>query len=80
MERVPPIFQRIVGELLASKEQPIMQRSVKEYLWGYEDPLLHILKSEFPDIVSDDQVSVFYASVILYIYIFILQLNRVRFL
>ncbi|CAF4337870.1 unnamed protein product, partial [Adineta steineri] len=40
-----------------------MQRTVKEYLWGYEDPILNILKKQLPQLVSNDQVSVF-ASVV----------------
>jgi len=69
-ENVSGIVRRIVGELLSVQEQPLMQRTVKEYLWGYHDPLLKFLKREFPDIVSDDEVSAFYASVI-----FFYQLN-----
>lgn len=70
-EHVPTIFRRIVGELLSAQEKPLMQHTVKEFLWGYHDPLLGMLKSEFPDIIHDDQVSVFEASVILYIIILI---------
>ncbi|CAF1499933.1 unnamed protein product [Rotaria magnacalcarata] len=63
MEHVPSIFRRIVGELLSVQEKPIMQHTVQELLWGYTDPLLRILKTEFPDIISDDRVSIFDASV-----------------
>ncbi len=65
-EHVDPIFRRIVGEFLAIQEKPYMQRTVKEFLWGYQDPLLKLLKEVFPKIVANDEVSVFYASVILY--------------
>ncbi len=65
-ENVSSIVRRIVGGLLSAKEKPLMQRTVKEYLWGYHDPLLKLLKSEFPDIVTDDVVSAFYASVIFF--------------
>jgi hypothetical protein len=68
MEQAPSIFRRMVGELLAVQEKPLMYRTVKEYLWGYQDPLLHMLKKDFPDIVTSDQVSAFSASVILYSY------------
>ena len=63
MENVPSIFRRMVGELLSVQEKPVMQHSVKEFLWGYQDPLLHTLRKEFPEIVTTDQVSAFYASV-----------------
>jgi hypothetical protein len=64
MELVPDIFRRIVLDLLHSQEQPIKHLTVKEFLWGYQDPLLRTLHKEFPNIVPDDQVSVFNASVI----------------
>ncbi|UJR36346.1 hypothetical protein I4U23_029073 [Adineta vaga] len=63
LEHIPSIFRRMVGELLDAQEKPFMQHTVKDFLWGYQDPLLHILKKEFPDIVTSDQVSAFYASV-----------------
>ena len=63
MEHTPNIVRRIIGELLSIQEQPIMQRSVKEYLWGYQDPLLHILKRELPELVTDDQVSAYNVAV-----------------
>jgi len=69
-EHVDPIFRRIVGELLSIQEKPYMQRTVKEFLWGYQDPLLKLLKGIFPKLISNDEVSVYYASVILYIYIY----------
>ena len=40
-----------------------MQRTVKEYLWGYEDPLLSNLKKLLPNLVPDDQISVFASAV-----------------
>jgi hypothetical protein len=46
-------------------EKPLMQRTVKEFLWGYQDPLLHKLKEKLPELVSDDQVSAYNASVII---------------
>ncbi len=42
-----------------------MQRTVKEYLWGYQDPILGILKNRLPQLVSNDQISVFGSKVIL---------------
>jgi hypothetical protein len=63
MEGVPGIFRRIAGELLSIEEKPIMRHTVKDYLWGYTDPLLQKLQSQFPDIISSDQVSAFNASV-----------------
>ncbi|CAF2399961.1 unnamed protein product [Rotaria sp. Silwood2] len=63
MEDVPRTFRRIVGDLLSAQEKPIMKRSVKEYIWGYQDPLLHMLKSEFPSIITDDEVSAYYLAI-----------------
>ena len=54
-----------------------MQRTVKEFLWGYEDSILKFIEKEFPDFVSNDQVSVYYASVILHINIFSLLSSKV---
>ncbi|CAF1007395.1 unnamed protein product [Adineta steineri] len=62
-EHVPNIVRRMIGDLLNSQEKPIMQLSVKDYLWGYDDPLLKILHHEFPELVTDDKVSAFNASV-----------------
>jgi hypothetical protein len=59
MEHTPNIIRRIIGELLAIQEKPLMTLTVKELLWGYQDPLLHLLKQELPDLVTDDRVSVF---------------------
>ena len=42
-----------------------MKRTVKEYLWGYQDPILNILKTLLPQLVTDDQVSVFASAVII---------------
>jgi hypothetical protein len=70
-EDIPSIFRDIVAQLLSFQESPIMRRTVKEYLWGYQDAFLEKLKEEFPTIVTSDQVSVFYASVILYTFVFI---------
>jgi hypothetical protein len=64
-EEVDDAFRNIVGQLLANNEKPTMQRSVKEFLWGYQDPFLRDLKEIFPTFIASDQVSVFYASVIL---------------
>lgn len=36
-----------------------MQLTVKEYLWGYEDTILKVLKNRLPQLVTNDQVSVF---------------------
>ncbi|CAF3376522.1 unnamed protein product [Rotaria sp. Silwood1] len=63
MEDVSRSFRIIVGGLLSGQEKPIMKLSVKEYIWGYQDPLLHVLKSEFPDIITDDEVSVYNAAI-----------------
>ncbi|CAF0903804.1 unnamed protein product [Rotaria sordida] len=63
MEDVSPTFRKIVGNLLSDQEKPIMKLSVKEYIWGYQDPLLYTLKSQFPELITDDQVSVYNASV-----------------
>jgi hypothetical protein len=63
MENIPAIARKIIGNLLSVKESPIMQRTVKEFIWGYQDPLLNELKSNFPFLVTDDQISVF-ASVV----------------
>jgi hypothetical protein len=41
-----------------------MQMTVKEYLWGYQDPILSTLKRQLPQLVSNDQVSVFGSVVI----------------
>ncbi len=38
--------------------------TVKEYLWGYQDPILSTLKRQLPQLVSNDQVSVFGSVVI----------------
>jgi hypothetical protein len=40
-----------------------MTLSVKEYLWGYQDPLLKQLKSIIPDVIGNDQVSLFGSTV-----------------
>ena len=63
MEKGPPVFQRIIGELLSITAKPLMTLSIREYLWGYQDPLLHILKREFPELVTNDQVAVFGSTV-----------------
>ncbi|CAF3534142.1 unnamed protein product [Adineta steineri] len=63
MINIPSSIRTIIGLVLSSVEKPIMQRTVKEYLWGYEDPILNILKKQLPQLVSNDQVSVF-ASVV----------------
>ncbi len=76
-EHVDPIFRRIVGELLSIQEKPYMQRTVKEFLWGYQDPLLKLLKGIFPKLISNDEVSVYYASVILYIYLFLFSFIKI---
>ena len=70
MEHTPNIVRRIIGELLAIQEKPIMQHTVKEFLWGYQDPLLHSLKTKLPELVTNDQVSVYYASVYIYLNLF----------
>jgi len=57
--------------VFSDKEEPTMRRIVKEFLLDYQDPLLHILKTEFPELVPNDQVSVYGASLILYTFIFI---------
>ena len=44
-----------------------MQRTVKEFLWGYQDPVLSSLKNYLPQLVSNDQVSVFASAVIFFI-------------
>ncbi len=59
IQNIPSAIRKIIGTLLSFIEKPIMQRTVKEYLWGYQDPILNILKTELPQLVSDDQVSVF---------------------
>jgi len=59
MQNIPSAFRKIIGTVLSFIEKPIMQRTVKEYLWGYQDPILNILKKELPQLVTDDQVSVF---------------------
>ncbi|CAF3768756.1 unnamed protein product [Rotaria sp. Silwood1] len=60
---VPDLFRQIIGTILTIVEKPIMQRTIKEYLWGYEDPILSILKNRLPQLVMNDQISVF-ASVV----------------
>jgi len=65
MVNVPTFARKIIGTILSTAfEKPIMKRTVKEYLWGYQDPILSGLKSLLPQLVSDDQVSVF-ASVVI---------------
>ncbi|CAF2858108.1 unnamed protein product [Rotaria sp. Silwood2] len=62
-QNVPDLFRQIIGTILSFVEKPIMQRTIKEYLWGYQDPILSILKKRLPQLVMDDQISVF-ASVV----------------
>lgn len=59
MGRIPNPYRAIVGDLVATIDNPIMTRSVREYLWGYQDPLLHELKKLVPELVWDDEVSLF---------------------
>ena len=71
MENTSSIFRRIVGELLSVQEEPVMQLTAKEYIWGYRDELLHTLKIDFPEIITDDQVSAFNAAVNLTMFFFV---------
>lgn len=65
MENIPSLARKILGTALSlTQETPIMKRTVKEYLWGYEDPLLSGLKAILPDLVPNDQISIFAAAVI----------------
>jgi hypothetical protein len=59
MKNVPDFFRTAIGSVLSLIEKPIMQKTVKEYLWGYQDPILSTLKRQLPQLVSNDQVSVF---------------------
>ena len=67
MENIPSFARKILAAALSlTQETPTMKRTVKEYLWGYEDPLLSYLKAILPDLVPNDQISVFAAAVIHY--------------
>lgn len=58
-QSVPDLFRTVIGLVLSIVEKPIMQLTVKEYLWGYEDTILKVLKNRLPQLVTNDQVSVF---------------------
>jgi len=57
---------------LSPFEQPIMKRTVKEYLWGYQDPVLSGLKSLLPELIPNDQISVFGSAVLLNKFLFVI--------
>lgn len=69
MQTIPGWIRTIIGTLLNTLEKPTMQRTVKEYLWGYSDPILSNLKKLLPQLVPNDQISVF-ASAVIFIQIF----------
>lgn len=67
---VRPDIKQLIEDILNVIAQPVMERSVKELLWGYEDEVLYQLQQLDPKMVPTTIVSVFNASVIIYIKIF----------
>jgi hypothetical protein len=64
---VPADVKQFLEQVLTAVEEPVMQHSVKELLWGYRDEALYQIQQLSPAMVPTDIVSIFNASVILYI-------------
>ena len=76
----PPDIEAFIKQLLNILAEPIMERSVKELLWGYVDEVLNQTHQLSPDMVPTPIVSIFNASVILYIYIYTQMISFDRYL